>query len=190
MGNVMKALAALCATIAFAYAAPVFAKESLATFASNLAILRDDCAKQAQTVRDADQQARFKEQLDMSLDQQKAKLDAQTYAVGHGGHETTQYYLDQSMAAAKKDVVRSDAISGQFKTGEQAVKQCVVDAQQKGKNAYAYYKDNRENRKQDGEARSLMVAWMANLEEIGADNPQGTDATKSAWNTARIEAQL
>jgi len=186
----MKVFAALCASIAIIYAVPGIAGESLSTFATNLALLRNDCAKQAQAIRDANQQATFKEQLDLESDQQKARLDAQVYAVGHGSRETTQYYLDRSMAASKKDAARSEAISNQFKAGIQATKQCVIDAKQKGKNAYAYYKDNRENRKQDGEAQSLIVAWMANLEEISVDNPQGTESTKTAWNTERIKAQL
>lgn len=186
----MKALMALCIIGAVAYTLPASAKETLGTFATNLASLRDDCAKQAQSARDTNTKAEFEAQLDSQKEQYQAKLDAQVYAVGHGGRETTQYYLDRSMAASRRDAAKSKAISDQLMAGEQAVKQCVADAEQKGKNAYAYYKDNRADRKQDKNAESLIVAWMSNLEEISVDTPQGSDATKTAWNTERIKAQL
>lgn len=170
--------------------ASVSAKETLSTFATNLSSLRDDCAAKAEQSRNDDFKARSDAEMASKSDNLQASLDARVYAVGHGSHETYQYYLDRSLNDAKKDAERYKEIAQNSANEAQSVKQCISDAKEKGKNAYAYYKDNRANKKLDKDAETLVITWMSNLEEISMNTPQGGESTRAAWNAARIKAQL
>lgn len=185
-----KWLAVLVAMAVFASNAGAVAPSSLENLASNLTALRDACSQQAQKAKSDFSTATFQESLQLDADRDQAQMDARVYAVGHGNRQTQTYLLDRLQENSANQAARSKVISDKLSTDKQAVQACVADAREKGRAGYSSFKSDPKNKRLFGEAESLTTAWLTNVDEITTDQPQGGDASKANWNTAKSHAEL
>ena len=164
--------------------------QSVAELASGLAASRDACAQQAKQVADTAALANYQATLDLQNAQLKAQMDAQVYAVGHGGRETTRYLADRLQESSSASEQTTRGITDKLATGSQAVNACVARAQEQRKIDYSAFKADKRHRADMPEAQSLMTAWLTNVAEISTDSPQGSDESLAAWKAAKAHVEV
>lgn len=163
---------------------------SLSDLVSSLSSKRDGRSAKASDAHKAYDNAVFAEGLRGDTDRTQAQMDAQVYGVGHGSRETTQYLTARLQENAAAQVARYKEMSNKLDADRQDVKACVQDALTHGKDDYASFKSDPRHKKLIGEAELVMTAWIVNMGEIDTPLPEGTEATKSAWASAKAHAEL
>lgn len=156
--------------------------------ASSLSNLRDTCSMQAQNASAAEQVAMFKAGLDAQSATTKAQMDAQVYNVGHGDRETRDFLLNRIQENNDAADAARQKINDKAKSDAASVKECVASAEQQGKDAYIGFVKH--HKKAASDAKPLMAAWLANLDEISFDTPIGTPQTAAAWKAAKADAEV
>ncbi|TAM57205.1 MAG: hypothetical protein EPN49_15810 [Rhodanobacter sp.] len=163
-------------------------KSGLTDLSASLSGLRDTCANQASSASSAEADAQFKSVQDLKTAKFKVQMDSQVYGIGHGSRETRDYMLQQMQSAQQNFEAQSDSIAAKGKSDASDVLACVADAEQKGKALYSDFK--KRNKHAASAAESLMTAWLANVDEITFDTPNGSSSTAEAWKTAKTRAEL
>jgi hypothetical protein len=163
--------------------------KGISEFSASITSLRDTCAKQAKDVSNADALAQYQSAIDRKTALNQAQIDAQVYgASGNGSRETRDYAIERMQEASQGSDAKDAKIADKVKTDTAAVLACVANAEGQGK---ALYSDFKKHHKRDASAaESLMTAWLTNVDEISFSAPNGSDATNSAWNTAKTHAEL
>ncbi|MDR3446016.1 hypothetical protein [Dyella sp.] len=181
-------LGAVC--LLFADGARAEAPTTLGGLVDQLGTLRDACADQAKKASSDYATAAYSESLQVETDRQKAQMDAQVYAVGHGSRESSDYLIARMNQDISAQAERQKVMASKFATDKDAVQTCVTDAASRGKSEYGAFKGNPKLKSQHSEAEKLVTAWLANVEEISTSQPQGSEVTKASWSTAKAHAQL
>jgi hypothetical protein len=189
-GKVVCAACAVLVLASFGAVADAAGPTNVADLATALQGQRDVCAKMAADAKDAYSLAQYQSGLDRQTAALKAKMDARVYGVGHGGRETTEYYVQQMQNADSAQDAKDKAISDKFEASTKQVAQCVSSAEQQGKATYVAFKKHHTSKSARSEAEALMTAWLANVGEISTSSPNGSDDSYADWKTAKAHAEV
>lgn len=181
----------MVAAIAVATAAHAGEHQALNVLLPRLVQFHDRCSDMAQKAHDKYALAQYKSGLDLETGQNKARLDAQLYGIGHGGRETRDYYLERSQEELEKNMQADKQIKAEYESAKRSVQACVQTSETEIRHAYAGLKESKGIKRADlEEAEDLVTAWLANMDEISPDTPQGSESNAARWKAAKARAEL
>ncbi len=171
--------------------APVGATpKNISELATTLGEASDPCSSKAKEFNHAEEMARFKNESDKLSNEQEMQTNVELDRIRQGNSHADTYKVEllQQQLQRDGDIAIQDATRIVAEASQ--IDACLQSAEIAGKEAYSGYKKTHPKKNAIDEAALLMAAWLVNLKTVSVSFPQGTDVTRTSWESAKARAEI